>query len=65
MKEFCVDIAYGDGLTARCQHSTVQLQLFSSTITKEFLCKLDRFRVQFVGNVFFSVYVFNNLNISH
>ncbi len=51
--------AYGGSL------STVQLQLFSSTITKESVCKLDRFCVQFVGLVFFSVYVLNNLNISH
>ncbi len=50
--------AYGGSL------STVQLQLFSSKITNDFVGKWDIFCVQFVGHVFFSVYVFNNLNIS-
>jgi hypothetical protein len=58
--EYCVDVLnYGGSL------STVQLQLFSSKITNEFVGKLDIFRVQFVGHVFFSVHGFNNLNISH
>jgi hypothetical protein len=45
--------------------STVQLQLFSSKITNEFVGKLDIFCVQFVGHVLFSIDVFSNLNISH
>jgi hypothetical protein len=45
--------------------SKVQLQLFSSKITKEIVGKLTRFRVQFVWHVFFNIYVFNNIIISH
>ncbi len=48
--------AYDGG--CRGSLSTVQLQLFSSKITNEFVGKLDMFCVQFVGHVFFSVYVF-------
>ena len=45
--------------------SKVQLQLSSSKITNEFVGKLTRFPVQFVWHVFFTVYVFNNIIISH
>jgi hypothetical protein len=55
----CQIWAYGGSL------SKVQLQLSSSKITDEFVCKLTRFPVQFVWHVFFSVYVFNNIIISH
>jgi hypothetical protein len=59
VKEYCVDMC----LWRLVVNSSAQL--FSSKITNEFVGKLDIFCVQFVGHVFFSVYVFNNLNISH
>jgi hypothetical protein len=39
--------------------SKVQLQLFSSKITNEFVGKLTRFRELFIWHLFFTVYVFN------
>ncbi len=57
----CQIWAYGGSL------SKVQLQLSSSKITDEFVGKLTRFPVQFlcVFVYYISVYVFNNIIISH
>jgi hypothetical protein len=56
VKECCVDM---------CLWRLVVNSSATSKITNKFVGKLDIFCVQFVGRVFFSIDVFNNLNISH